>query len=58
MQRHTQLTNAIPMEAVQPGTAGAGLDPQQCFDKAMETVAALKASPENKKYSGSELQRL
>jgi hypothetical protein len=58
MQRHTRMTNAIPLDPVQPGVSSAGLDPQQCFDKAMETVAALKASPENKKYSGSELQRL
>jgi hypothetical protein len=58
MQRHTRLTNALPMEGPIAGVASASLDPQQCFDKAMETVAALKAAPENKKYSVSELQRL
>jgi hypothetical protein len=58
MQRHTHLTNAIPVDGPLAGLAGPSLDPQQCFDKAMETVAALKAAPENKKYSVSELQRL
>jgi hypothetical protein len=57
MQRHTRLTNAIPVDLPATGNQ-AGLDPQQCFNKAMETVASLKTGPENKKYSVSELQRL
>jgi hypothetical protein len=57
MQRHTRLTNALPVEGP-IAVAGASLDPQQCFDKAMENVATLKAGPENKKYSVSKLQRL
>jgi hypothetical protein len=58
MQRHTRLTNALPIDMPVNIASTGGLDPQQCFDKAMETVAALKAGPENKKYSTSELQRL
>jgi hypothetical protein len=54
MQRHTRLTNALPVEGPSTG-ASASLDPQQCFDKAMKTVAALKTGPENKKYSVSKL---
>jgi hypothetical protein len=38
--------------------AGPALDPQECFNKALETMAALKPSQEAKKYSQAELQRL
>jgi hypothetical protein len=34
------------------------LDPQSCFNKAMDTIAALKPTAETKKYSVAELQRL
>jgi hypothetical protein len=39
------------------GTMG-GLDPQECFNKALETVAALKPAAEAKTYTIAELQRL
>jgi hypothetical protein len=58
MQRHTRLINTIPVDIPLGGIQQGGLDPQQCFVKAMETVAALKSGLENKKYSVSELQRL
>jgi hypothetical protein len=57
MQRHTQYVNAMPMGS-QATIAGATLDPQECFNKALETVAALKPTLEAKKYSTAELQRL
>jgi hypothetical protein len=47
----------MPVNIPLGGSQGS-LDPQQCFNKAMETVAALKSGPENKKYSVSELQHL
>jgi hypothetical protein len=40
MQRHTHLMNAIPVDGPLAGAAGPSLNPQQCFEKAMETVAA------------------
>jgi hypothetical protein len=59
MQRHTQYVNAMPMGIVPATNTGAVLDPQECFNKALETVAALRpAQGETKKYSSAELQRL
>jgi hypothetical protein len=57
MQRHTQYVNAMPVGS-QTLHTGATLDPQECFNKALETVAALKPTQEAKKYSTAELQRL
>jgi hypothetical protein len=57
MQRHTQYVNAMP-GGVMAMPAGPALDPQECFNKALETMAALKPSQEAKKYSQAELQRL
>jgi hypothetical protein len=62
MERHTQYVNAVPFGALAhpPGAATppGTLDPQSCFNKAMETIAALKPTAETKKYSVAELQRL
>jgi hypothetical protein len=38
--------------------AGNNLDPQECYNKALETVAALKPTVKKKKYSKSKLWRL
>jgi hypothetical protein len=40
MQRHTRFVNAMP-EAGLAGGMAPTLDPQECFNKALETVAAL-----------------
>jgi hypothetical protein len=60
MERHTQYVNAVPFGDLNPTTraAAVSLDPQMCFDKAMDTIAPLKPTPKAKKYSSSELQRL
>ena len=61
MERHTQYVNAVPFGAsnqVTVNSSASALDPQMCFDKAMETIAALKPTTELKKYSIAELQRL
>jgi hypothetical protein len=59
MQRHTQYVNAILMGIAPATNAGAVLDPQESFNKVLETVAALRpAQGETKKYSSAELQRL
>jgi hypothetical protein len=58
---------ALPIR--QPNTAGymavvqtmgtmGGLDPQECFNKALETVAALKPTTEAKTYTTAKLQWL
>jgi hypothetical protein len=57
MQRHMQYVNAMPGGAMAM-PAGPVLDPQECFNKALKMVAALKPSQEAKKYSQAELQRL
>jgi hypothetical protein len=57
MQRHSQYVNQMPMSMVVGPTMG-GLDPQECFNKALETVAALKPTAEAKTYTTAELQRL
>jgi hypothetical protein len=56
MLRHTRFVNSVPM-MMGPG-GGTSLDPQECFNKALETVAALKPTAEVKRYSDSELRRL
>ena len=60
LQRHSQYVNQIPPGmAVGPTVATmGGLDPQECFNKALETVAALKPTAEAKTYTTAELQRL
>jgi hypothetical protein len=57
MQRHSQYINQIPSGMAAGPTTG-GLDPQECFNKALETVAALKPTAEAKTYTTAELQRL
>ena len=60
MERHTQYVNAVPFGALAypSGAPPGSLDPQTCFDKAMDTIAALKPTAETKKYSVAALQRL
>jgi hypothetical protein len=60
MQRRTLFVNDMPATtaAANPGFT---LDPQECFNKALETVAALRPVSEAmaaKKYTQAELQRL
>jgi hypothetical protein len=38
--------------------AGNSLDPQECFNNALETVGALETTVEKKKYSDSKLRPL
>jgi hypothetical protein len=54
MERYTGALN----QAGGGNAAASTLDPQTCFDKAMETIAALKPTMELKKYSIAELQQL
>lgn len=56
MLRHTRFVSSVPL--VTGPVAGNNLNPQECFNKALETVAALKPTVETKKYSDSELRRL
>jgi hypothetical protein len=56
MLYHTRFVNSVPM--MMDTTAGNNLDPQECFNKALEKVAALKPAAETQKYSNSELRRL
>ena len=56
MLRHTRFVNSMPL---MPGPhAENNLDPQECFNKALGTMAALNTSSKAKKYSESELRRL
>jgi hypothetical protein len=60
MQRHTRFVNAMPETGLAGGLAPT-LDPQECFNKALETVAALRPPSDSgatKKYTAAELQRL
>jgi hypothetical protein len=60
MQRRTLYINDMPATAA-GGNYGMTLNPQECFNKALETVAALRPVTEpasNKKYTPAELQRL
>jgi hypothetical protein len=42
-----------------PGGKLGGLNPQECFNRALETVlAALKSVQETRKYTTAELQRI
>ena len=59
MQRRTLYLNSVP--ATELGRPAASLDPQECFNKALETVAALRPPSEagvTKKYTPAKLQRL
>jgi hypothetical protein len=60
MQRRTLYLNDMPAVTT-GGNYGLTLDPQECFNKALETVAALRPVTEAstyKKYTPAELQRL
>jgi hypothetical protein len=60
MQRRTLFVNDMPAAAL-ANNPGFTLDPQECFNKALETVAALRPVSEaaaTKKYTPAELQRL
>jgi hypothetical protein len=60
MQRHTLYVNDMPAAAL-GGSPGLTLGPQECFNKALETVAALCPIPEaaaTKKYTPAEMRRL
>jgi hypothetical protein len=56
MQRHTLYVNDMPAVAL-GGNPGLTLDPQECFNKALETVAALRpisVTAATKKYTQAE----
>jgi hypothetical protein len=58
MQRRTRYVNAMPDPRV---SFAQTLDPQECFNKALETVAALRPPSDvasTKKYTTAEMQRL
>jgi hypothetical protein len=60
MQRRTLYLNAIPATGF-GGGPGPTLDPQECFTKALETVAALRPLSKvtaTKRYTPAELERL
>jgi hypothetical protein len=60
MQRRTLYLNAVPATGL-GGRAGATLDPQECFNKALETVAALRPPSEataTKRYTPAKMERL
>ena len=56
MLRHTRFVNSVPMMSVPQ--VGNSLDPQECFNKSLEAVAALNKTAEKKQYSDSDLRRL
>jgi hypothetical protein len=59
MQKRTLFVNDMPATTL--AVPGFTLDPQECFNKALETVAALRPVSEaaaTKKYTPAELQRL
>jgi hypothetical protein len=61
MEWHTQYVNAVLFRALSqaPKTSTTlALNPQMCFDKAMEMIAALKPTTELKKYLTTKLQQL
>jgi hypothetical protein len=61
MEWHMEYVNVVPFRTLAP-TAQAkvgALDPQTCFDKAMDdTITALTLTLKGKKYSITELQHL
>jgi hypothetical protein len=60
MQGRTDYLNGVP-SADLTGIAGITLDPQECFNKALETVAALHPPSETaatRRYTPAEMQRL
>jgi hypothetical protein len=54
IKQHSQYVNQVPAGATQSAVALGGLDPQECFNEALETVAALKPVQEEKKYTTAE----
>jgi hypothetical protein len=58
IKQHSQYVNQIPASTGQAAATAGGLDPQECLNKALETVAALKPVQEGKKYTTAELQRI
>mgnify|MGYP000226091380 CR=1 FL=1 len=61
MQRRTQYINVMPDPALAGGIGGQTLNPQECFNRALDTVAALRPPAELasiKKYTTAEMQRL
>jgi hypothetical protein len=60
IQRRTDYLNGVPSAGL-TGTAGITLDPQECCNKALETVAALRPPSETaatRRYTPAEMQRL
>jgi hypothetical protein len=60
MQWRTGYLNGVPSAGL-TGIAGITLDPQECFNKALETVAALRPTSETaatRRYTPAEMQRL
>jgi hypothetical protein len=55
MLRHTHFVNLMPTMA--GPMAGNSLDPQECFNKALETVAALKPTADAKKFASEQHAR-
>jgi hypothetical protein len=58
VKRHLQYVNQMPSGVASAITLGGGLDLQECFNKALETVAALKPVKETKSYMTAELQQI
>jgi hypothetical protein len=57
IKRHLQYVNQMPQGMVQNETP-IGLNPQECFNKALDAVAALKPIQEAKTYTTAELQQI
>ncbi len=60
MQRRTDYPNGVPSTGL-TGIARITLDPQECFNKALEMVAALRPPSETaatRRYTPAEMQRL
>ena len=55
MLMHTRFVDSMPM--MSGPQVGNGLDPHECFNKTLETVAALKPISKKNQYSDSELRR-
>ena len=55
MLMHTRFVDSVPM--MSGPQVGNGLDPHECFNKTLETVAALKPISKKNQYSDSELRR-
>jgi hypothetical protein len=60
IQRRTDYLNGVPSAGL-TGIAGITLDPQECFNKALEMVAALRPPSETaatRRYTPAKMQRL